>query len=79
MPTACSVYLPSPVLVLRWLWRRQKGYVPLPMSSNPTRIRENFQVFDFSLDAVAMAELDALDEHYPASSAATAFGQLEPY
>jgi diketogulonate reductase-like aldo/keto reductase len=43
-------------------WSLQKGFVPLPRSSNTGRIDENGAVFDFALDDAHMAELDALDE-----------------
>ncbi|HEX6662070.1 MAG TPA: aldo/keto reductase [Gaiellaceae bacterium] len=43
-------------------WSLQKGFVPLPRSSNPGRIAENAAVFDFALDDRQMAALDALDE-----------------
>ncbi len=50
---------PAQVL-LRWCL--QRDLVPLPKSTNPTRIRENIQLFDFSLDAEDLAALDALEE-----------------
>jgi diketogulonate reductase-like aldo/keto reductase len=40
----------------------QKGWVPLPKSVQPDRIRENLDVFNFDLDQDDMAVLDALDE-----------------
>ncbi|KAL9570571.1 hypothetical protein ACKAV7_004908 [Fusarium commune] len=40
----------------------QKGWIPLPKSSNPGRIQENIMVFDFALDLDDMMALDALDE-----------------
>jgi diketogulonate reductase-like aldo/keto reductase len=40
----------------------QKGWVPLPKSSKPERIRENINVFHFELDGDDMNVLDRLDE-----------------
>jgi 2,5-diketo-D-gluconate reductase A len=46
-------------IVLRW--HVQQGLVPIPKSANPTRIRENLDVYGFDLgadDLAALAELD---------------------
>ncbi|EEB97748.1 hypothetical protein MPER_02866, partial [Moniliophthora perniciosa FA553] len=42
-------------------WSLQKGYSPLPKSTQPSRIRSNAQLYDFELDSDDMARLDALD------------------
>lgn len=42
-------------------WHLQVGNVVIPKSSNPQRIRENFEVFDFQLSADDMAALERLD------------------
>lgn len=47
-----------PQLLLRW--SLQKGFLPLPKSVTPSRIEQNFQVFDFLIDAQDMAAMDAL-------------------
>ncbi|EGN97295.1 hypothetical protein SERLA73DRAFT_57080 [Serpula lacrymans var. lacrymans S7.3] len=42
-------------------WSLQKGFVPLPKSSNPDRIVSNLQVYDFEILEEDMAKLSALD------------------
>ncbi|MET0425763.1 MAG: aldo/keto reductase [Actinoplanes sp.] len=42
-------------------WQLQHGRSAIPKSTNPARIAENFDVFDFTLTAEQMATLDALD------------------
>lgn len=42
-------------------WSLQHGFVPLPKSDKPERIKENTEIFDFELDAESMALLDSLD------------------
>jgi 2,5-diketo-D-gluconate reductase A len=46
-------------VVLRW--HLELGNVVIPKSVTPARIRENLDVFDFSLDAADRAAIDALD------------------
>ncbi|KIJ57925.1 hypothetical protein HYDPIDRAFT_120173 [Hydnomerulius pinastri MD-312] len=43
-------------------WSLQRGFVPLPKSSQPSRIISNGQVYDFNTEAADMAKLDALDQ-----------------
>ena len=45
--------------VLRW--HVQRGDVVFPKSTNPSRMRENFQLFDFELDQAQMQALASLD------------------
>lgn len=47
-------------LALRWLV--QNGIVTIPKTSNPERMRENLDIFDFTLDPQDLAELAILDE-----------------
>lgn len=45
-------------VVLRW--SLQKGFLPLPKSVTPSRIRENIDLFDFELSEIDMGLIDAL-------------------
>ncbi len=47
-------------LVLRW--HIEQGLVVIPKSGDPERMRENLDIFDFSLDPQDLAELAILDE-----------------
>ncbi|HET9933541.1 MAG TPA: aldo/keto reductase [Polyangiaceae bacterium] len=51
----------SPAQVLL-RWGIQQGFVVLPKSKTPERIRENSELFDFELDRAQLAKLDALEE-----------------
>jgi methylglyoxal/glyoxal reductase len=51
----------SPAQVLL-RWGVQRGFVVLPKSTRAERIAENGALFDFTLDAAAMAKLDGLEE-----------------
>jgi diketogulonate reductase-like aldo/keto reductase len=47
-------------ILIRWVL--QKQVVVIPKSANPSRIRENAEVFDFSISDYDMNELDDLNE-----------------
>ncbi|HEY4203003.1 MAG TPA: aldo/keto reductase [Devosiaceae bacterium] len=50
-------------VVLRW--HIQQNVIPIPGSTSPARLKENLDVFDFTLDAVEMAAISALEaRHY---------------
>jgi 2,5-diketo-D-gluconate reductase A len=59
-------------LVLRW--HVQLGLVPIPKSSNPERLRQNLDVFSFTLDEADVAALSALDRGEGAAVDSDAFG-----
>ncbi|MET7297696.1 aldo/keto reductase [Embleya sp. NPDC005575] len=46
-------------VVLRW--HLQLGNIVIPKSVTPSRIRENFEVFDFELSAAELGAINALD------------------
>jgi 2,5-diketo-D-gluconate reductase A len=46
-------------VILRW--HLENGFVTIPKSVTPSRIRENIDVFDFQLDAEDMAKIERLD------------------
>ncbi|KAF5314014.1 hypothetical protein D9611_006798 [Ephemerocybe angulata] len=50
---------PAQVLIR---WSLQKGFVPLPKSATPSRIRSNADVFSFELSKEDMDKLDGLDK-----------------
>ena len=47
-------------VVLRW--HIQRGDIVFPKSVTPSRMRENFEIFDFELDPGDMEEISALDQ-----------------
>lgn len=47
-------------IILRW--HIQSGDVVIPGSKNPAHIKDNFDLFDFSLTADEMAEIAAMDK-----------------
>jgi len=42
-------------------WSLQKGFLPLPKSVTPERIRQNADLFDFALSDVEMAVIDSVE------------------
>jgi len=43
-------------------WSLQRGFSPLPKSSQPTRVVSNADLYDFEISAEDMAKIDALDQ-----------------
>lgn len=58
--------------VLRW--HLELGLVAVPKSANPARLRENLDVFDFSLTPEQVAALSALDHGEAAAEDSDRFG-----
>ncbi len=48
-------------IILRW--HVQKGFIPVTRSSNPKRVKENAEIFDFDIEPADMAFLEALNHH----------------
>ncbi|MHB1372415.1 MAG: aldo/keto reductase [Thauera sp.] len=59
-------------IILRW--HTQFGYVPVPKSSNPERLAQNLDVFDFELTAEELAAISALDRPDPEMLDSDVFG-----
>lgn len=47
-------------IVLRW--HLQRGIIPLPKSSTPSRIKSNFEIFDFKLSDEDMTKISTLNK-----------------
>jgi diketogulonate reductase-like aldo/keto reductase len=59
-------YRRSPAQILI-RWSLQHDLIVIPKSSNPDRIRENSEVFDFSISSNDMVRLNELDENFRSS------------
>lgn len=59
-------------IVLRW--HAELGAVAIPKSSNPERLRQNLDIFDFSLAEEDVAAISALDRGDAAGADSDAFG-----
>lgn len=46
-------------IILRW--HAEEGIIPIPKSTSPAHIRENFEIFDFKLDDDDMHKIRAMD------------------
>ena len=46
-------------IILRW--HIQSGFITIPKSCKPERIKENFEIFDFELTDDEMKSIDALN------------------
>jgi 2,5-diketo-D-gluconate reductase A len=45
-------------------WHLDNGLIAIPKSVHPKRIRENFSMFDFRLDAETLARISTLDDEH---------------
>ncbi|ORX37522.1 NADP-dependent oxidoreductase domain-containing protein [Kockovaella imperatae] len=61
-------------VVLRW--GLQKGFIVIPKSVNPSRIRSNADIYDFELDTTDMEALDGLDQ---GAAGAVTWNPLDKY
>jgi len=52
----------APQIILRW--NIEHGVIPIPKSSNPNRLKENIDIFDFELSREDTRELDLLNENF---------------
>lgn len=59
-------------VVLRW--HLQKGHVAIPKTSNPLRLKENLDVFGFTLTDAQMEEIDSLDNSGEGAADSDTFG-----
>ena len=59
-------------IVLRW--HIELGLVAIPKSANPERIRQNIDIFDFSLPPEDVAAISALDQGEQAATDSDRFG-----
>lgn len=59
-------------IVLRW--HVELGLVAIPRSATPERIRQNIQIFDFSLAPAEVAAISALDQGEQAAADSDRFG-----
>ncbi len=59
-------------VILRW--HLQLGNVVIPKSVTPSRIRENFEVFDFELSGDDVAVISGLDRHHRTGPDPDVFG-----
>jgi 2,5-diketo-D-gluconate reductase A len=59
-------------VVLRW--HMELGLTTIPKSSDPVRLRQNLEIFDFSLSAGEVAAISALDQGDAAGADSDAFG-----
>lgn len=59
-------------VILRWI--TQRGIVVIPKTNNPVRMRENFDIFDFKLDADDLKQIVTLEKGKP-----TFLNHLDPH
>jgi len=60
-------------------WATQHDIIVIPKSKTPSRIEENFDIFDFEINKADMAILDGLDENFRNSWDPTDPGTVKKY
>ena len=58
-----NAYAKTPAQILL-RWAIQLGVSTIPKSANPDRIKENFQIFDFTISSQDMAEINTWNEDF---------------
>jgi diketogulonate reductase-like aldo/keto reductase len=66
LQTLAQKYQKTPAQILI-RWNLEHDIVVIPKSSNPARISENAQIFDFALDSSDISTLDNLNQNYRVS------------
>ena len=63
LQTLAVKYKKTPAqIILRW--SIQQGISSIPKSSNPSRIKENFDIFDFEIEEKYILEMNSWNEHF---------------
>lgn len=64
-----------PQIAIKWGIARANNISLIPKSTNPARIEENFNVFDFELDAEDLAEIKKVNKNFRITNPLKYFGE----